>query len=297
MTAKTLKIYYPLPHFPPVSLSPGCDLGCLHCQGHYLQGMTLIHSPQHLVQYGHHLSATGGTGLLLSGGFTRRGTLINLQRMLPGITQIKQETSLLVALHTGFVTQTLAEELKTAGIDMAFTHCIGDTLTIQEIMGLSATPHQYAETLYHLSAAGIPVSPHICTGLYHGKLRGESTALHIIRDTCTPAAIVITALCPTRGTPLEGTPGPTMEALQTVIQEAHTMFPTVEIALGCMRSRGDSIEHMALQAGVTRFTTPSKKFLEDLHTTGYAITPFQGCCGLPTHCEPHSPPELIPGHL
>ena len=285
MTNRTLKVYSPLPQFPPISLSSHCELGCRHCHGHYLHGMTCITQPHKLLGFAQRLANQGGTGILVSGGFTTQGTLMNLQRMLPTLALIKKTNRLLVALHTGFVTKKLAGDLKKNGVDMAFTHCIGDMATIKDIMGLSATPQDYLDTLKNLQDAHIPVVPHICIGLHQGNLRGETQALRLMKKICAPAAIVVTTLIPTRGTPLEHGPPPAVPDILGVIREAQQSYPTVEIALGCMRTRGGNLEYQAVQAGVTRIANPSRQFLSHITREGYCIETYAACCGLPTSLQ------------
>ena len=140
MTDKIIKAYYPLPRFPPISFSHQCHLSCLHCQGQYLSSMTTLTDPHDLYHFATTLSTQGGTGFLASGGFTPQGTLMNLEVMLPILAQIKQTTSLAIALHTGFIDKQAAQKIRETKIDVVCPHIIGDTNTIEEIMGISATP-------------------------------------------------------------------------------------------------------------------------------------------------------------
>lgn len=296
MTNKTkrIKAYYPIPHFPPISLSSRCQLSCLHCQGHYLAGMTRLATPRDLDQFARTLLSRGGTGFLASGGFTTNGTLMNLETMLPTLAAIKKTTPLLIALHTGFVTPTLAHKLQRTGIDVACPHIIGDSDTIRDIMGLSAHPHNYAQTLENLAQANIPLSPHVCAGLYYGKLQGEQEAFQIIKDSCTPETLVITTLCPTRGTPLATSPPLSPAMLEIVIRRARSTLPQAELALGCMRPRARSLEITALTAGITRFANPSKSLLSFAQKKGYVITMYAACCGLPAALEQYTKKGHIP---
>ena len=285
MTEQIIKAYYPLPRFPPISFSRHCELSCLHCQGYYLGSMTHLTNPSDLYRFAHALSKRGGTGFLASGGFTEQGTLLYLEKMIPTLKRIKQTTSLLVALHSGFIDEQMALKLKKTGIDVVCPLVLGDGDTITEIMGLSATPQDYAQTLQNLYKAGLAISPHICAGIYWGKLQGEKKALSLIKDSCIPETVVITTLCPTRGTPMESSPCLSSDHLKNVIKWAQALFPGVELALGCMRPRQRSLEIMALTAGVTRIANPSKSFLAHAQKKGYTVRTYASCCGIPLSHE------------
>lgn len=285
MTDRVVKAYYPLPCFPPISFSSTCDLSCLHCQGQYLRSMKKLTTPQELYCFAQELSHAGGTGFLASGGFTPKGTLMNLDAMIPALTHIKQTMSLVVALHTGFVNRHMAQKIKKTHIDVVCPHVMGDKDAISEIMGLSATPQNFAQTLRALHETKLALSPHICTGVYWGRLRGEREALALIKDSCQPETVVITTLCPTRKTPMASSNVLSPIHLAHIIKKAHALFPQVDIALGCMRPRQRSLEIHALHAGITRIANPSKSFLAYAKKRGYEIKTYAACCGIPSTCE------------
>ena len=285
MTDKIVKVYYPLPRFPPISFSRQCGLSCLHCQGRYLSSMTKVTEPQDLYHFAQTLFQRGGTGFLASGGFTPQGTLMNLEDMLPILACIKEETSLVVALHTGFIDRHTAQKIKKTQIDVACPQIIGDRISIEEIMGVSVSPQTFAQTLQNLDQAGVALAPHICAGLYWGRLQGEKEALALIKESCLPETVVITTLCPTPGTPMESSPVLSPGHLSDVIKWAHTLFPQVDITLGCMRPRQRSLEIQALHAGITRIANPSKSFLDYAQKKGYQIQVYAACCSIPASCE------------
>jgi uncharacterized radical SAM superfamily protein len=247
--------------------------------------MKKLITPQELYSFAWELSQGEGTGFLASGGFTPRGTLLNLDAMIPVLTRIKQTTSLVVALHTGFVHRQLAQKIQKTGIDVICPHVMGDEDTIREIMGLSATPQDFAQTLQTLQETKLALSPHICAGVYWGKLRGEKEALNLIKESCQPETVVITTLCPTRKTPMKTSSILSPIHLAQIIKRAHALFPQVDISLGCMRPRQRSLEIHALHAGITRIANPSKSFLLYAKKKGYEIKTYAACCGIPSTCE------------
>jgi len=288
MTDRVIKAYYPLPHFPPLSFSNTCNLSCLHCQGQYLKSMKKCTTPQELYCFAQELSHQAGTGFLASGGFTPTGTLLNLNTMIPSLARIKKTTSLVVALHTGFVTRHMAQKIQQTGIDVVCPHVMGDEDAIQEIMGLSATPQDFSQTLRTLHEAQIAVSPHICAGIYWGRLQGEKEALVHIKESCQPETVVLTTLCPTRNTPMKSSSVLSPVHLADIIKQACDLFPQVDISLGCMRPRQRSLEIHALHAGITRIANPSKSFLTYAKKKGYRIKTYAACCGVPSTCEQHT---------
>jgi uncharacterized radical SAM superfamily protein len=256
--------------------------------------MKKLTTPQELYCFAQELFHRGGTGFLASGGFTEQGTLLHLDEMIPALQRIKQTTSLLVALHSGFIDEQMALKLKKTGIDVVCPLVLGDGDTITEIMGLSASPQDYAQTLQNLYQAGLAISPHICAGVYWGKLQGEKKALSLIKDSCIPETVVITTLCPTRGTPLESSPCLSSTHLKEVINWARSLFPRTELALGCMRPRQRSLEIMALTAGVTRIANPSKSFLAYAQKKGYTVRTYAACCSIPLSHEEDTRQAIAP---
>lgn len=275
------KSYHILPKFPPISISgERCDLLCKHCGGHYLKNMKSITDPEHLFSYCKKIDDKCN-GILLSGGFDKKGMLLNLQKMLKTIKKVKEKTELTVAIHPGFVDEGLAQELADAGIDIALTDFIGSEETIREILGIDASPIDYLNTLKNLENAGIPTAPHICIGLHYGKLKGEIDALKMLNN-CDPAVIVIIIFLPTMGTEMENCFPPSIADISKVMKKAGEI--SKEISLGCMRPRNflrEEIEMIALKNGITRMALPSKKTLETAKNMGYEIREIDGCCGLP----------------
>ena len=290
MTTKFFRAYYVWPRFPSLSMSGNqCNLQCKHCNHTYLNDMLSITNPDKLYQYAQELQKKNAVGFLLSGGCTPHGEMINLRRLLPTIAKIKQQTNLIIKLHTGIVDQVLAESIVSAGVDIASLEIVGSTENIQKIFGFSATQETYAQTLKHLETAGMPhIVPHICIGLDHGKLSSEKQALDIIQKYCTPSVIVMIVFRPTKGTQLYQVSPPSPHDIATVIQYAKNKFPSLEISLGCIRPRThlrQEIELAALQAGATRMEIPTKTTLKHVQQLGYTIRYIDACCALPQEYE------------
>ena len=282
-----LKAYYPLPKFPPISLSgAACKLHCAHCDATYLGGMLPADTPEALVDRCRALRQNGAIGALLSGGSDADGTLLNLAAMTDAIRQAKQETGLIFNLHPGLIDAATASALT---VDFASLDIPSDNV-IRRMLGLDATTADYIAAYRTLRAAGIDVVPHVT--VYNGDEAGLLRPIAAGGDVPLgglPHVVVVIVFSPTRGTPMADAPAPGAEAVANVVAEVKTLFPEAEIALGCMRPRTralrEAIELAALRAGVARMELPSQKTLRYARDAGYEIFSFNACCALPEAYE------------
>lgn len=283
-TPKLLKSYYPLPKFPPISLSGAeCRLNCRHCNRAYLKGMLPAESSEALIERCRALEAEGAIGVLLSGGSDRDGGILNLPMRLDAIRQVKAKTNLILNIHPGLVDDATAQRLT---VDFASLE-IPDTGKIRDVSGLDATTADYVATYRRLRAAGVNVVPHIA--VYDGQEAGLLDDLIPQPGEAAPETIVVIVFSPTRGTPMADVPPPAPETVRHVVQEIGEMFPETELALGCMRPRSRDVRHAielaALDAGVSRIALPSRQILATARDRGYTVTAFDGCCALPVAFE------------
>ena len=286
-TERVIRFYYPQPSFPAVSVTGGgCALNCKHCGGHYLEGMVDVSTPERLRDYCLGLEARGDAGLLVSGGSTPDGR-VPLRPFLPTLRWVKENTGLIVNLHTGMLDAEEAGEIASTGIDIASIDVVGSDETLREVYGLDASVEDYGETLVNLEDAGVPtVAPHVCVGLHFGELRGEHRALDII-GRIDPEVIVFLGLIPTPGTEMEGVPPPEIDDIVKLITAAVERFPEADVSLGCMRSRGDKeeMERRAIVAGASRVAVASRSTVEWAKEQGYAVKIIDGCCTIPERLE------------
>ena len=278
-----LKTYYPLPKFPPISLSGAvCRLHCSHCDATYLGGMLPADTPESLVERCHALRQNGAIGALLSGGSDTNGALLNLAAMTDAIRQARQETGLIFNVHPGLIDAATASALT---VDFASLDIPSDDV-IQRVLGLDATTADYIAAYHTLRAAGIAVVPHVT--VYNGdeaRLLRPIAAAGDRPPGGLPHVVVIIVFSPTRGTPMADAPAPGAEAVANAVVEVKALFPEAEIALGCMRPRAralrEAIELAALRAGVARMELPSQRTLRYACDAGYVISAFDACCALP----------------
>jgi len=243
--------------------------------------MHAITRPNGLLTFCQDLAQRNGVGCLISGGCDSDGN-IPLTPFLPVLTEIKQTTRLFLNVHTGFLTNSEAEQLALTGIDCASVDIVGDETTLHTIYGLNhRSTTDYATTLHALKNAKLPVAPHICVGLNHGQLSGELAGLQLIHSILQPTVLVIIALMPTQGTPMANSPPASPLDVARVCALSRLLFPECEIALGCMRPRGvvrQELEQLAIHAGVTRLVLPTKSTIQYLQHNGYTIQNKNACC-------------------
>jgi lipoyl synthase len=286
-----LKVYQPHPRFPPISLSgTDCRLNCLHCSRTYLRGMLPAQTDEELLATFHALKAEGAIGVLLSGGSTKEGGILNLKDRVDAIRQAKVETGLILNLHPGLMDAPTSMALGGV-IDVASLE-IPSPATIHEVFRLDATVEDYVMTYDRLWAAGIPVVPHV--SIYEGNEDRLLADLVPSSGRPTPEAIVVIVFTPTRNTPMGAAPAPMPEHVGGVIARIKDAFPDSEIALGCMRPRTlelrVALELAALNAGVTRIELPTRQTQATAQEQGYELTRLDACCALPAALEERARP-------
>jgi len=263
--------------FTPISLTgTHCSLKCKHCDSYYLKHM-LDGSPGKLISQAAHLAKIGEKGILLSGGSAPDGSVPTYEQA-DIIQKIKHNINLRISAHTGIVNQKQAQALSEY-LDMALVDVIGDDDTINDILGLDASAQDYENSLKELSAASIPVAPHIIVGLHYGELKGEFKALEMVKKF-NPEVVVIVVFIPTKGTALEGTAPPKLEDVVKVITKAREMFD-VPLSLSCVRPGGryrSMLDRYAILSGIDRIAVPSKSAYSTAKELGLNVVDIQKMC-------------------
>jgi len=284
---KEIRFYYPLPRFPSISVTGyRCALNCQHCQGRYLRQMKVAETPEALKRLCMRLDRNGAVGCLVSGGSTPSGS-VPLEGFCDALRWVKEETGLIVNLHTGLVDKQQAEQIASTGIDVASLDFIGSEETIRRVVGLDRRPEDYLGSLLLLKEAGVPsVVPHICTALDWGMIKGEANALNLLKGF-NPDLIVILGLRPTKGTPMETAPAPKPETLAKMVAVARLMHSKTSIALGCMRPQQGrtKAEKLALTAGADRIVLPSIETVRFAEEKGLPLVHLDACCAVPKSLE------------
>ncbi len=266
--------------FPSISVTGSfCALKCKHCGGKVLKTMLPALTPKELFNLCVELKGKGAVGCLISGGCMPDGS-VPLRKFVDAIAKVKQDLGLTVVVHTGVIDLPTARRLKEAGVDAALIDVIGLEETIREIYQLNVKVKDYDRSLEALYESGIPTVPHVLVGLHYGKLKGEIQALKIISKH-SPSAVIIIALIPISGTPMDRVNPPAPEDIVRVLIMARLMLPHTPIVLGCMRPKGKhrvKTDTLAVRAGVNAIAFPSGKAIQLAQSLGLKVTFSSLCC-------------------
>jgi len=268
--------------FPAISITgTRCSINCEHCQGKVLETMIHATSPANLKDICRDLEEQGCRGCLITGGCTPDGS-VPVERFVETIGQIKKELGLSIVMHVGLVDRLKAKMLREAGVDAVLADVIGSEKILREIFGVDSKVDDYLESLENLLNAGVKVVPHITVGLYHGKLEGEYESLKSI-SKLNPGALVIGALMPLAGTPMENVSPPTPQEIAQVLVTARQMMPKVPIVLGCTRPSGRhriETDVLALKSGVNAIAYPMDETLKFAESMKIKFSFSATCCAL-----------------
>ncbi len=285
-----LKIYNPTKRFPAISITGSeCALKCEHCDRKYLNGMIQITENNDLEKFLLDLNKNGGVGALISGGSELDGS-VPLLNFLDAIKKIKTKTNLIINTHTGLLNEETAKKLANANVDIISFDINMDEEIIKNIYHLDIELNEYKRAIDLLKKYNLNIVPHICIGLYYGKLHKELESIRFIKEAeINPSLIVLIVLIPPKDSRVRFEMPQPVEVAK-VIATLRFIFPDTEISLGCMRPRGNiktEVEKYALKAGITRIEIPSKETLTWLksHNSKVQFKFFSACCAIPKKYE------------
>lgn len=266
--------------FPSISVTgSACALKCKHCDGRVLNTMYPASSPEELTSLCTKLKNEGAIGCLISGGCQPDGS-VPLDKFTDAIAEIKRNLDMTVVVHTGVLSRSIAEKLKKAKVDAALIDIIGSDETIREVYRLNVRVKDYDKSLKILHDAGIQFVPHVLVGLHYGELKGEFQALEMISNY-NPSAVIIIALIPIHGTPMENVKPPLPEDIAKVLLATRLMLPTTPLVLGCMRPKGRhrvETDTLAMRIGVNAIAFPTKEVIKLADTMGLETIFSSLCC-------------------
>jgi uncharacterized radical SAM superfamily protein len=284
-----LKIFIPDKKFPAISLTGSeCALHCAHCNEKYLGGMRPILNNLDLETFLIDHAKNGGVGVLLSGGCDPDGS-VPLLNFLDTVKKVKDQTNLIINTHTGLLNEETAQKLADANVDIVSFDINMDEEIVKEIYHLDKDLNEYKRAVDLFKKYKLNLVPHICVGLYYGKLHKELESLKFIKEAgIDPNLIVIIALIPPKNSLLFERADP--NDIAKVIAVIRFLFPKTEISLGCMRPRGDikiEVEKQAINSGITRIEIPSKSTLQWLKKIKPEIELryYSACCAIPEEFE------------
>jgi len=266
--------------FPSISVTGSfCALKCKHCSGKVLNTMLPALTPKELFDLCVELKNKGAVGCLISGGCMPNGS-VPLRKFIDAIAKVKRDLGLTMVVHTGVIDPLTARRLKAADADVALIDVIGSDETIREIYQLNVKVEDYDKALWALHQSGIPTVPHVLVGLHYGRLKGEIQALKIISKH-SPSAVIVIALIPIQGTPMEKVDPPTPEDIVRVLTTARLMMPHTPIVLGCMRPKGRhrvKTDTLAVRAGVNAIAFPAEEAVQLAQSLGLEVAFSSLCC-------------------
>lgn len=279
-----INFYYTSDDFPAVSVTGGrCALDCDHCKGIMIQRLPSVAKAGSLLEFGEKIKGKAN-GMLLTGGCDRRGR-VPLEKHLPVIRKLKENTDLKIIAHTGILDQKEADAIAETGIDGVCVDVVGSEKTAERVYGVKRYPKEYETTLKALRNAGIKIiAPHVCVGLEYGKLSSEEKALEIIEKSgAEPENVVIVGLVNLRDTPMENVKVKARDIIK-VTCKARIMFPESLISLGCARGTGSTrakVDELGIKAGVDNIAIPTPRAYEIAEKEDLNVNEFGSCCGLP----------------
>jgi len=236
-------------------------------------------TPEQLVSLCTQWKQKGAVGCLISGGCLPDGS-VPLDKFIDAIAEVKRDLGLTVVVHTGVIELSMAKRLKDAGVDAALIDIIGSDETIKEIYQLNVEVQDFDRSLKALHESGIPFVPHVLVGLHYGRLKGELKALQMI-SKYEPSAVIVIALMPIHGTPMEDVSPATSIDIAKVLTIARLTMPDTPLVLGCMRPKGRSkgeIDVLAVEAGVNAIAFPAEKAIKQAESLGLEISFSSMCC-------------------
>lgn len=261
---------------------PACALDCDHCQAKILEPMLPATKPdifEHQVRG--FIEREGLQGFLLSGG-SSRANQVPFERYMPVIERLKRDhPRLRVAVHTGLADERRARLLAAAQVDAAMIDIIGHDDTIRQVYHLNASWEDFAASLGHLCAAGVPVVPHIVLGLHYGRLLGEWRALDII--AAQPVAAVILVVIMPQYTRAGLFSQPEAAAIGEFFAAARARLADRRVLLGCARPAGvyrRVIDAYAVLAGLDGIAFPAPGAVALARRLGRPVVQSQACCSL-----------------
>ncbi|TFG23892.1 MAG: radical SAM protein [Promethearchaeota archaeon] len=286
----TLKIYNPNKKFPAISITGSeCSLHCEHCNEKYLKGMKPILTNDDLESFLIEHSQNNGIGVLISGGCNPDGT-VPLKNFLDTVKKVKKKRNLIINTHTGLLDEETAQKLAEANVEMISFDINLDKEIIENIYHLDKGINDYKKAVELLKKYKLNIVPHICIGLYYGKLHKELESIKFIKEAeINPSLIVLIALIPPKSSKVNFQRLNPID-IAKVIAVIRFVFPYTEISLGCMRPRGEiknEVERYAIKAGVNRIELPSPDTLKWVKSINPEINFkfFSACCAIPTEYE------------
>ncbi len=268
--------------FVAISLTgTSCALRCEHCQGRLLESMYSVPGDGGLYALCERLAANGTRGVLVSGGSDGRGRVPHAA-FAADLRRVKERLGLQILVHTGLVDRPMAETLSAAQVDGAMIDVIGSDETIRRVFHLDASVRDFERSLALLDEHGIPSLPHIVMGLHYGEFLGEEAALEMVAGRRV-AGLILVALTPLVGTPMEDVAPPRVAEMIAFVEKARLRLPTTPVVLGCARPAGEAkaaLDRAAIDIGLNGIAFPAEGTVAYARRNGLKPVFHETCCGV-----------------
>ena len=270
---KSKNICYPSKgSFPSISITgEECYFSCIHCNRKYLKFMMHIGNDD-LYQKAVELNNKGAKGILVSGGLDESGKVPIDYSILK---KIKQDTNLIINLHSGFLTREDVKEIKKSGIDAVSVDFVGSNDTIKRILKIPFKVSDYENTVKFIIEEGVNVIPHICVGLDYGKVIGEYNAVGILKkypiESLTLLVLIKNELEKTKSVEYD------IQSIKDFFFYARNSFPGAKLSLGCMRPRIKELDETALL--FDNIVNPTKNMIKLIRNESNIVVK-EICCSL-----------------
>ncbi len=266
--------------FLPISLTGNaCALDCDHCDTRILDPMIPLNHKEGVFGMCQRMKEAGTESVLISGGSMRNGQ-VPFMRHIEDIKRVKDELGMKIIMHTGLVSEEMAEGLAWAGVDGVALDIIGAQETIEQVYHMNATVADFDAALERLTSHGLSIRPHIILGLHYGKFLGEYQALEMISKYPTHA-LVIVILTPLQDTPMKDVEPPPAEEVAEFFAKARIAMPDTNVLVGCARPGGDYkkvVDLAAVDAGLNGLAYPAEGVIDYARSKGLQPSFYENSC-------------------
>ncbi len=285
-----LTLYHPGRNFLSVSVTDTeCELKCQHCQGAFLKHMEPVSKPDDLYRLAIDHSKNNGIGMLISGGCDAEGK-VPLTNHYETLARIKEDTDLILNIHTGLIGPNEILALKKIEPDIISIDICGSQKAVKNVYGLDGGPWDFEALMARLEDAELNYVPHVTIGLDRGFDSGEGAALDMISGF-DPKMMVLNALMQIPGLQCSSSshsPGydhatsVDAEYFYEVLGYAAERLPhNIKLGIGCMRPRNLEIPFGLVSSGrLEALAMPSGKFRKKLDDEGVEYDERDGCCAI-----------------
>lgn len=260
-----------------------CYLLCKHCRGLLLKGMDYAETAEELIRLIGRFDDKNLQGILISGGFSKDGTL-PLGSIPEAIHKIKTERpGLKILVHAGFVDDKTAAILKNSGTDGILTNLIGSRKAISGIYNLKGRqPDDYYRTIAILKKHGLKVSPHIILGIGSSGLEDEFGVIKNAISLGADSLVFIVIKKVSRKIPFDPPEIETGKFLE-LVNYARSLSPGIPLSFGCAKPSGAKtreLEKSLLKIGISAIAFPSEETVEYAVKNKIAHTFIEKCCAI-----------------